>query len=272
MSGEGRSVVSREYKVMLRAGRFGGDEKKLLEAANALWREFSRSVEDVVIATDGELGHVKPPREITFFDTANQDLKAGSYVLRERREIESREREVTLKFRHPDRYVAQDRNMDARDSEEARTKFEEDIKVPFLCLYSFSTTVPIGKHRSLDELSDAARLFPDIAGKVDGFQGDDALAAVNGFTARELVLSGASLRLGKGQGKDAECALIVWYDAARQPDTPVAVEFSYRYGNKNEGYGGAMAGRAFHVFNRLQTELPDWVDPDSRTKTAFVYG
>src|SRR5258707_9353440 len=251
MTGEGRSVVSREYKAMLRAGRFGGDEKKLLELANAVWRESSSSVEDVVIATDGELGLVKPPREITFFDTANQDLNAGSYVLRERREIESREREVTLKFRHPDRYVAQDRNMDARDSEEARSKFEEDIKVPFLCLYSFSTTVPIGKHRSLDELSDAARLFPDIAGKVDGFQGDDALAAVNGFTARELVLSGASLRLGKGPSKDAECALIVWYDAARQPDTPVAVEFSYRYGNKNEGYGGTLAGRAFHTFQRL---------------------
>ena len=31
---------------MLRAGRFGGDEKKLLESANALWREFSRSVDD----------------------------------------------------------------------------------------------------------------------------------------------------------------------------------------------------------------------------------
>jgi hypothetical protein len=264
--------VSREYEVMLRAGRFSGDEKKLLESANALWREFSKSVEDVVIATDGQLGQVMAPRAITFFDTTNQDLNAGSYVLRERREIESREREVTLKFRHPDRYVAQDRNMDARDSEEARSKFEEDIKVPFLSLYSFSTTVPIGKHRSLDELADAARLFPDNARKVKRFQGDEALTAVNGFTAHELVLSGANLRLAKGPSKDAECALIVWYDAARQPDTPVAVAFSFRYGNKSEGYGGATAGRAYHTFNRLQTELPEWVDPVSHTKTAFVYG
>jgi len=37
---------------------------------------------------------------------------------------------------------------------------------------------------------------------------------------------------------DAECALIVWYDDDARHDRPVAIELSFRYGNKDGSYRG----------------------------------
>jgi hypothetical protein len=265
-------VVSREYKIMLRPGRFTGDERKLLRTATAFWRDFARSVAPVIRSAEGRLSEIKSRRLIRFFDTAGRHLNESSYVFRERRDASGDEREVTLKFRHPDRNVARDRRMAPRNPTGARTKFEEDIKTPFVSLYSFSTTVPIGVNRRLDVLEDVARLFPDVAGRLAGFRRDLALAVVNGFTAHELVICGASLQLRQGARGAAECALIAWYGQGRRQDRPVAVEFSYRYGNKKEKYDGDTSLRAFRVFEILQTRLGRWVDPKSRTKTAFVYG
>jgi len=264
-----RPVQSREYKVMLQPERFGGNEQSMLKGAGAFWRDFRAQTAEVVEA-QGDLDRIKAQRLITFFDTPKQLLNGSSYILRERVDLESGKRQVTLKFRHADRFLAQDRTMNPSVLQGAKTKFEEDIKAPFLSLYSFSTSLPLDKaSRDLGEL---ARLFPDIAERVDGFRESEPLTAVNGFTAREQVVEGGSLSIGKDPKVEAECALIVWYDHAGQKDTPVAVEFSYRYGDDDEAYGGTTASRAFQIFNALQTQLAEWVAPDARTKTAFVFG
>jgi hypothetical protein len=65
--------------------------------------------------------------------------------------------------------------------------------------------------------------------------------------------------------------LIVWYDHAGLDNKPVAVEFSFRYGDKNENCSGGVVRRAFEVFGALQSKLDDWVDPKKGTKTAYVY-
>jgi hypothetical protein len=44
--------------------------------------------------------------------------------------------------------------MNVMDSWDARTKFEEDIKMPFVSLYSFSTTFKTGDGAILGELGD----------------------------------------------------------------------------------------------------------------------
>lgn len=274
---ERRLVQSREYKVMLRTNGFSGDEQALLQAAGAFWRDFCAKASDVVIEADGQLEKIKTQRLITFFDTSKQHLNGSSYIFRERRDIGSDEREVTLKFRHADRFVAQDRSMDAASPHDGRTKFEEDIKaeiekkIPFLSLYSFSTTVPILTDKTARDLGELARMFPDVAGKLEDFPESEALAAVNGFTARELVVTGGSIRIGKDPKVKAECALILWYDHSGRKDRPVAVEFSYRYADKEEQYGGRMARRAFDTFKVLQSGLTNWIEPKTRTKTAFVY-
>ena len=266
-----QKVVSREYKVMLRPDRFA-DEKRLRAAASGFWRDFSRAVDNGVVRTEGDLTQRKARRLIRFFDTTDLQLNASKYVFREREDLADGEREVTLKFRHPDRHVAADRDMDAKRGANARTKFEEDVKAPFVSLYSFSTTLPVKRTRTFTRLQDIARLFPDVPGRLREFSKDETLELVNGFTARELVLGGGTVRLARKPGIDAECALIVWYPHGRTNGKPCAVEFSYRYGNKQGEYAGKSSQRAFDTFTRLQTALPAWIDPRPRTKTAFVYG
>ena len=233
-----RPVQSREYKVMLRPEGFSGDEAAMRKSAGAFWRDFRTQIADVVIEAEGELGQIKTQRLITFFDTPKQLLNRSSYIVRERVDLESGARQVTLKFRHADRFLAQDRTMEPADPHGARTKFEEDIKAPFLSLYSFSTTVPLEKEPR--DLEDVAQRFPGIAERVEDFRKSQALAAVNGFTARELVVEGGTIKIGKHPKVEAECALIVWYDRAGRKDMPVAVEFSYRYGDDNEAYQTAQ--------------------------------
>jgi len=269
------SVSSREYKVMLRRKRFRGDDRALLKAAEAFWDDFSHRVRGVALGVGGRFATTKPPRLITFHDTSKEHLNARQYIFRDRRELRSGRREVTLKFRHPDRHVAQGRSMKARgDGGDTKTKFEEDIKAPFVSLYSFSTTVEVGRDRAFGTLADVARLFPDLVKRIEPFDASRPLRAVNDFTAREVVLSGGTLQVGKHPNVEAEAALIVWYDHAdrNRAERPVAVEFSFRYGNDEERYEAATARRAFDVFDILQRKLGRWVDPDSETKTGFVYG
>jgi hypothetical protein len=256
---------------MLQPKRFGEGEQAVLESASAFWRDFCASADNIGIESTGDLDKIKTRRLITFFDTAKQHFNRSNYIFRERQYIDSGEREVTLKFRHADRFVAEDRNMDAAKPKDAQTKFEEDIKASFRSLYSFSTTLATtGKlPRTLGEM---ARLIPDVAGRLEGFRRSEPLTPVNDFTARELVIEGASIRLSKQPKVSAECALIVWYDNAGRKSTAVAVEFSYRYGDKNEEYDGTSTLRAFDTLNLLQMKLKKWTDPKGATKTAFVYG
>jgi hypothetical protein len=267
-----KKVTSREYKVMLRPGRFKGREKALLKAAGAFWRDFAKRVADIAVAASGDLAAITTRRSITFYDTRDRRLNQARYIFRERREADSRERDFTLKFRHSDRYVTQDREMDASPPADAKTKFEEDIKGPFVSLYSFSTKITVrDEDTAFKTVEDLRRRFPGIVERVDRLDDAARLSAVNGFTARELVLTGAMLQVGRTPKVDAECALIVWYDEDGNSQKPVAVEFSYRYGDKEEAYGGGTTRRAFEIFNVLQSKLSKWVDPKPRTKTAFVY-
>jgi hypothetical protein len=265
-----RAVVSREYKAMLRADRFAGTQKQLLGSARRLWNEFVQVVEPNVFDVEGTLDTPEKPRLIGFFDSGAQHLRKGGYILRVRRSVDDGKPEVTLKFRHPDRYVAEGRQMKS-DRIRTESKFEEDIKTPFVSLYSFSTRGRVGKNGVPSTLDDVTRLFPDLSKRLGQVDGRASVYQVNSFTARELVISGPLLRIGSTPKVHLECALIVWYDANGATDAPVAVEFSYRYGNAAGEYGGKAARRAFDIFATLQDTMTEWLDPNPRTKTAFVY-
>jgi hypothetical protein len=264
-------VISREYKVMLRALRFAGDEATLLRCAGEFWRDFGQAINSIGPDAAGGLDAVTDRRTIRFYDTADHRLNRQSYVFRERVSLETGDREATLKFRHVDRYVSQDRRMEASRADAGRTKFEEDIKPPFVTLYSFSTTQPISGDRNLNKLEDVADLFSDVADALDEFDDLQELQVVNGFTARELVIKGGQFKLTTNPERESECALVIWYDHDGDDRTPVVAEFSFKYGDDDEGYTRQMAQRAHAVFDVLQERLADWLDPGSMTKTAFVY-
>jgi len=275
-----QKVTSREYKMLLRAKRFEGDEEALGRQARKFWRAFTSAASNSVIRATGAPDTVKTRRLVTFLDTAGHHLNEAGYILRERRDRDDDESEMTLKFRHPDGFVSQDRNMrTAGRTRGAETKFEEDIKAsdsgnaPFISVYSFSTTVKGLDRQAFAALRDVQRLFPDLRGRLArGGSGAD-LHRVKKFTALELVLKSGYLTIARDPEVKAQCALIVWYDhSAKKHRDPVVVEFSFRYGSDDGRYSGATCARAFAAFRALQTNLDGWVDPDGSTKTAFVYG
>ena len=264
-------VVSREYKLLLCAHLFTGAEDELLRKAGAFWRAFTQAIRAIVLDTDGALDTITKRRCIRFYDTQGQRLRKHDYIFRERVDLVSGDREVTLKFRHPDRYVAQDRNM-AADGQRSTAKFEEDIKPPYQTLYSYSTTQQIAEDKQLNRMNDPGRLYPGLPEQLHTYDAEEAITVVGTGTVRELVLTGGDFQIGQEPKVEAECALIVWYDAREDAQTPKVVEFSFRYSNHEEKYPGAVAQCAYDVFQRLQGEtLARWVDPASKTKTAYVY-
>ncbi|NEZ54982.1 hypothetical protein [Adonisia turfae] len=275
-----QNVTSREYKIMLQKDRFKdcliGSQDNLLEKAREFWEDFKKIIQDIVIDTDGSLNKVKKEREIKFYDTADHDIRESNYVFRERVDLNTGKREVVLKYRHPDRYVSQDRDMTAADIDDGETKFEEDIKPPFLRLYSFSTKQPISKSKDLNKLNDLGKLYPDLKKQLKPYQKNEPIEVVGNFTAREIVITGADFQIRDNPKVEAKCALIAWYEVQGEEDKPVEdkpviVEFSFRYKNEQEKYSGEASEKVYDVFDKLQKELTEWVDLKGSTKTAYVY-
>ncbi len=264
-------VISREYKLMLRVDRFVGNRVQLLDAASAFWQALQPVLEPYTFGVTGNLDSIEKHRAVRFYDTETNQLRQNDYVFRERIDLERNQREVTLKFRHPDRYIVVDRNMDAAERNRGKTKLEEDIKPPFLKLYSFSTKQDIDDDRSFDRLKDIDDLYPDFSKKLDNYKKKVSLHCLGNFTARELVVTGGFFKLRKSPERNAECALVAWYVNGGDAETPQVVEFSFRYGDEKEDYSGKMARRAYNVFQGIQSGLTNWIDPKSKTKTAYVY-
>ena len=270
-----RKVNSREYKVMLKHKKFKGDKDELLKQAKEFWQTFSDAIADVVSETDDKFK--KPEKQLVrFYDTKKEILNSNSYVFRERKDIDGENREMTLKFRHRDRYLSQARDMKDKDGKDKEQKFEEDIKPKtFVSLYSFSNKTIIKKDKKLNKLNDPGRLFPDLPKRLgDDYNDDKKIKIVNDFTAYQIVLKGPHFTIAN---KECKCALIFWYD--KKPNgKPVVAEFSFKYKDNNdksesEKFSSELAQKAFDVFQILHEDknLGKWVDLKGTTKTAFAY-
>lgn len=262
---------SREYKAMLKADRFVGDETQALKTATDFWRDAARVFGSAVILLRGNLDQPKDRRLVRFYDSADQQLNRRSYIFRERIGLDGQSRETTLKFRHPDRFIAVNRDLRGANGK-ARSKFEEDVKPVFQSLYSFSTTQEIAPDKNLDKIKDIFKLYPGLRDSLTGVNVDEAILPVDNFTARELVIGGASMQLGKRLDVWASCVLVLWYDHHKPSDSPAVAEFSFKYGGNGKRFGVGTVTRAFDVFQTLQNSLREWTDMESKTKTAFVYG
>src|SRR4029450_11474493 len=99
---------------------------------------------------------------------------------------------------------------------------------------SFSTTARINKGKNLNLLKDVSGMFPDIVERIEQFPEDERLVVVRNFTAHEIVIEGAAIKLKQHPDVRAECALIVWYKDTGAKNKPVVAEFSFKYGNPKE--------------------------------------
>ncbi|MEH1974865.1 MAG: hypothetical protein V7K64_11025 [Nostoc sp.] len=260
-----KKVVYREYKVLLKNNLFIGNEQELLKNANQFWHAFSQAINNITSEVNGNLDEIADQRFIRFYDTREYILYKNNYIFRERVDVNNHQREVTLKFRHRDRYISQDRNMNRGEA-----KFEEDIKTPFEILYSFSDTQTIFTEKKLNKIQDATQLYPDLVDKVSLLKAEDEIKTI-GVTIREIVIKGAKFQIRNQPRLDSKCALIIWYDNNHDPEKPIAVEFSFKYGDENEAYSRKLAQKAYDIFHILQEILIFWVDLESGTKTAYIY-
>lgn len=265
-----QTIISREYKMMLSAARFPGDEEQMSEAARDLWGALAALIVPHAIAVSGTEDIDRKRREVRFLDTGEKWLRTNDYAFRERIDREAGERQLTLKFRHPDRFISQDRDMNPAGERDPDLKFEEDIKPPFQSLFSFSSNVLVDDDVELETLKDVAKLYPGLPKAVGDFPEDEALSQVGGFTAYERVVKGTSFQIRNKPEVSAECCLTLWYEN-ETGEKPLVAEFSFKYGDPDAAYSGKMAGRAYRVFVAIQQGLQDWIDADSLTKTAYVY-
>ena len=265
-----RTVGSREYKMMLRPSKFKGDEAKLLEAAATMWGDVARIGVGHALSVTGIADVAHKRRRIRFFDTEDRWLRSNDYALRERVDLEKNERQLTLKFRHPDRYISQDRDMAPAAGFKTDMKFEEDIKPKFIRVYSFSSNTIVPQDTKLATLADVKAVYPGLAKAVDKFPESEKLRVVGGFTAYERVIKGTGFQIRRDPVVLAECSGTVWYPGETD-EAPVVAEFSYKYESEEEFFTAKMARRAYDTYMALQSQLGDWLDIKSSTKTAYVY-
>lgn len=294
-------IDSREYKLIL-------DESKLqrepASAINTLWDDLKPMIDQSVgMKADGSHRYsgkftLAKQRAIRYWDTANLNkcvLDRNGYSVRERTKMKDgkekyNDREITLKFRSPDLYLAS--RTDIQGKRGAKSKLEEDIvpvftkpkaqgaqvnsdaKPTFRSIYSYSLTQPMSSREKLTEVNDLLGLFNGLErhlrendAKVERQQ---AVAPVSDLTLYELVYDGTQVDLGN---MTADFSISLWYKQIGTPmvGPPLIAELSFKYplSKNKETATRTVLSRAMSLFSHMQ-QL-DWISTTSSTKTGLVY-
>lgn len=258
-------VTSREYKLMLDVDQFSYSTESakvtslLNDAENAIEQAINRSVSGSP--------WLEKQRDVSFFDTQGScELHSRGYSFRER--VENGASEVTLKFRSPDRYIADFEDVSS-DTSGAETKLESDVganaNVPFKVVYGHSTKAP--NMRTINKIKDVNVHFPEFESDY-GLDDDLPLSLVGNLSVREHVYHGIEIDLGQ---HDADISVTLWYQGTPWgTQKPLVAEISFKYEDGSADYTRKVVNRAKASFEALKG-LSGWVDSDSKTKTTFVY-
>jgi len=193
------------------------------------------------------------------------NLYNTDYIFRER--VKDGEREVTLKYRSVDRFIATKKNMGGTVSG-WESKFEEDIAVPFVSKYSYSTKQSISNNKNLNKMSDPVGLYRGL--QSENYDENLEIVKVGNLTVSEYVYKSATVDLG---ALDAEFSLTLWYDEVVSSIQPIVAEISFKNEDTNENFSNNVVTRAQKLFIAMQLHntLGDWNSTNSLTKTATVY-
>jgi hypothetical protein len=169
----------------------------------------------------------KTRRKLWYLDTPTFKLKRNSFFLRIREYEVNKPFEITLKCRHPDRYLVCTFDF-SNSSKDMSIKFEEDIAIPFSSNFSLSASFNISSLHRFTNFKDLKRIFPNL--NILGIDEKDRLEKVNEFEAREVVFQAGTFEL---TGKHSlNTFLTLWYktDSNTRSSTPLVAEFTFRYG------------------------------------------
>ena len=187
--------------------------------------------------------------------------------------IDRRDSNLTLKFRHPDRFLV------SGSETGSKFKFEEDIKAnlrtEFVSLHSLSTKIKdVDPDVELTSLKHVEAYFGAIAKQLVGFQPAIPIDVVGKVVVEQTVLD--DFKFDISNELKSECAIIFWN--TNQPQQPLLVEFSFRYKDKSIGEGHEpftkkVARRAADILNFFTGDGPlaAWTSTSEFTKTSFVF-
>lgn len=263
-----KHITSREYKLMLNADRFQDRE----EGIKAFWDVVRYIVKKTRGANEAKTQSLEKPakeRLTWYMDTPGKDFNAAGWVLRKREEEKNGKKEFknTLKYRSPDRFISDSKDLSV-NAKKSKTKFEEDLLPSFSSKFSHSTSFEADKDEPIKNVGDVAKLFPGI--KELDLADDVKIRKVNGFTAREVVYHIGNFKVGDDKIK-VNCCVSFWYLKGKNDMYPLAAEFSFDYDrDENAGFPLHVCKAAKYIFLTLQKQ-GGWVDLGGTTKTAFAY-
>jgi hypothetical protein len=277
-----KSLDSREFKIILKPNlfkEFNSGIKKIQEVIDTEVKKLNGRFKSR--DSDLKLKH----RNTYYLDSSDFRLNSKNFFLRIREDKKSRKYDVTLKCRHPDRYISS--AYDLSDLKIYDTKFEEDIIAPHISKFSTSVNFEQDQKPKFNSIEELGSIFP---GLISYDIGHGKLSKVNNFEAEEI-----SANLGKivydgkkNNNKDdnkVTLLLNLWY-SPKDESVPAIVEFTYSYraikpspskSNKRnkdnkliEEFPLSIVRNTYEFYKSLQkTNVVDL--RASKTKTEFAY-
>lgn len=283
-----RPLTSREFKIMLQTKHFTNRLKGI--------NEISRLIESIIEKQGGKFKAPNKYKEVErttwFLDTKDFELyRDKKFLLRIRKEKESGLCEVTLKCRHPDRYVCA--LYDLSVAEDVETKFKDDFKTKFeedivtskmtdgtttsVSKFSLSASFEDKEEPDFGKIKDLVSFFPDL--ELEGIGSNEQLTRVNNFEATEISSKIGTITFS-GDDSEIEPELNLWYSSTEE--SPLIVEFTFKCkaakqdNDKDKGvllekYSKKLILGASQFYESLQKD-DNIIDLDTtKTKTDYVY-
>lgn len=272
-----RIIASREYKLMLNPLCFTRPRRGFTAFRALLEVHLRRVGANPTKPVDADF-----KRLTWYLDTPGLTLYRRHFILRIRGqqaedEPKRTEYKVTLKFRHPDRYIAAGANLSClmkSKRDRVGEKFEEDIVPPFRSEFSHSVSYMTGDRPRFRNIADVVEVFPGLVAL--DLPAEMPIRRVGGQRFYE-----SCHWLGKYRFDHPErirAALTYWHTARGRRGIPAVAEFSFDYdlpnkpraGNGMESYPEPLLLGAERLFRSLQRE-PAWLDGQNSTKTGYAY-
>lgn len=275
-------IKSREYKVLLKADRFRGH---LDQAIDGLTKELEKESLMVGAKLYGNFElREGMPRTVQYYDQRHScKLAKNGWSFRLRREQGQYDWEGTLKTRSRDRYHSGFRSLDmnrcgVRYDHHEKNKFEMDINSKWDGIYSFSHKCNVPQGKNINNLRDITDIWVEMADVMNQleWQDQEPLALVGDRNIVEMVYQGPILDFSKNEhpslDEQGKLSLTLWYE--EESFKPELVELSMSIGPRDdEGPFEAWKKHTImtaHDFWQRWAKHP-WNDPDSMTKTQWIY-
>jgi len=265
-------ITYREYKLLLRADHFVKPShfhkfwkiaRRVAKPLGVEFRKRGKSMET----------HV---REVLLLDTPKFRLYNAGFILRRRtfykKGLQETNREITLKFRSPDRESAAAVDVHPLLPCIHTVKFKEEVLTDreklgsMRTLYSHGCELDTPNTMLMQNFETIFQVFPAL--QRTGARRQAALEVVNGVAIEEVLVNFGEIDFGSKAA--AKATLAIWRN--RMTQEHLLGEFSYQIKFPSPaGLQGKARELSEAYFVKLQTEAADWVHMGT-TKTAMVYG